>query len=206
MLKIIVSLVLDLAVAVAVVWNVVRGLCDPEHGSSLKERCATFRYFTTDSNILCALSCAAAVPYLLMSIGGGAVNLPSWIHGFRYAGTVTVTVTFLTVMFFLGPVFGYGKMLGGSGLWLHLLCPLMTLVSFLWSENNAPVGSVLPGILPVVLYGLVYLYQVVIRKENKWDDFYAFNRGGRWPLSMVAMFAGALIISWALLAIRGCKV
>ena len=42
------------------------------------------------------------------------------------------------------------------------------------------------------LYGLLYLNKVVSRKE--WDDFYGFNRDGKWPLSFAAMLIGTALL------------
>ena len=54
-----------------------------------------------------------------------------------------------------------------------------------------PLRSLL-GLLPVLLYGLLYLNKVVSRKE--WDDFYGFNRDGKWPLSFAAMLIGTALL------------
>ena len=46
--------------------------------------------------------------------------------------------------------------------------------------------------LPVLLYGLLYLRRVVF--QQRWEDFYGFNRGGKWPLSFAAMLLGAVLL------------
>ena len=53
----------------------------------------------------------------------------------------------------------------------------------------------------MLLYGLLYLYKVLYAPEEKrWDDFYTFNREGKWPVSFAAMLLGAFLISVALWA------
>ena len=56
-----------------------------------------FRYFTVLSNILCAISA------LIMAISqiGGNVSRSAFL--LKYLGTVSVTLTFLTVLLFLAP-------------------------------------------------------------------------------------------------------
>ncbi|MBQ6564215.1 MAG: hypothetical protein IJL88_09900 [Clostridia bacterium] len=156
------------------------------------------RYFTTLSNILCAVSS------LLVAIFRLAGNVPQAVLLLKYAGTVSVTVTFLTCMFFLGPfVCGYKVLLTGCELFMHMICPLLALFTFFaWDKPAVPFSSVLIGMLPMVLYAFLYLNRVVLCPEEKrWPDFYAFNREGKWPLSFFFMVLGVFLIStvlWAL--------
>lgn len=147
---------------------------------------AAFRFFTVLSNELCA---AAA---LLMCL------TPSepWVWTFKYIGTAAVTVTMLTVFLFLGPNLGYKKMLTGSDLYMHLVTPLLAIVSFVCFEKRGmTIQTALYGVLPVLLYGILYLYKVVYAPEHKrWDDFYGFNKNGKWPVSFAAMLTGGLTI------------
>jgi len=47
-------------------------------------------------------------------------------------------------------------------------------------------------VIPVILYGFVYLYEVVM--IGRWDDFYGYNKNGKWPVSMAAMFVGGFLV------------
>ena len=138
------------------------------------------RYFTAQSNVLCALASLAVAAARL----GGSVPAPVLL--FKYVGTVSVLVTLLTVLVFLGPQYGYKPLFSGPDLWLHLICPLLALFSWLlWDRLPLTPGTTLLGVLPVLLYGLLYLRRVVF--QQRWEDFYGFNRGGRWPISFAAM-------------------
>ena len=153
-----------------------------------------FRYFTVQSNALCALS---ALAVLLFPAGRG-----SWM--LKYVGTAAVTVTLLTVFLFLGPTMGYRNLLKGGDLFMHLLTPLAAIVSFGFLERRGMrFPQTLAGMLPVVLYGLWYLYKTVYAPEDRrWEDFYGFNRGGKWPVAFAAMMAGALAVCLALTALQ----
>ena len=59
-----------------------------------------FRFFTTQSNVLCA--CASLLTAVFLLSG----DLPRWAWTLKYAGTAAVTVTMLTVLFFLWPSIG----------------------------------------------------------------------------------------------------
>ena len=155
-------------------WEIQRGL-------------KAFRYFTVLSNAFCAISALV----LLISEMIGSVSPAALL--LKYLGIVSVTVTFLTVMLFLGPTQGFKKMLGGQDIYMHLIGPLLAIISFCFLEKREmTLGTAMIGVIPVLTYGLVYLYKVIYAPEDKrWDDFYGFNRGGRWPVSFAAMIGGA---------------
>ena len=111
----------------------------------------------------------------------------------NYVGTHAVLVTLLTVLVFLGPQFGYKPLLSGPDFFLHLFCPLLALISYLaWDRPPMTPLLSLIGVIPVLLYGLLYLRKVVYAKQ--WEDFYGFNRGGHWPRSFAAMLLGAALL------------
>lgn len=150
-----------------------------------------FRFFTVLSNALCAIAA------LMMAVSqlGGAV--PSFVLLMKYLGTVSVTVTLLTVFLFLGPsVGGYRDLLSGDNLYMHLIGPLLAILSFcLLEKRELAFGTAMTGLLPVLLYGMLYLYKVVFAPEDRrWEDFYGFNKGGKWPISYGAMIAGTAIV------------
>ena len=149
------------------------------------------RFFTALSNLFCA---AASLAVAVSSL---AWNVPDAVLILKYVGTCAVTVTMLTVLLFLGPTIGYKPLFTGPDLWLHLICPVLAIISFLlWDKPDMPFAAVLLGMLPVPLYGLVYLYRVLrAPEERRWPDFYGFNRGGKWPLSYAAMTVGAAVVS-----------
>ncbi len=153
---------------------------------SLRNGMPAFRYFTVLSNVLCALS----------ALGMCAAPAQTWAWTLKYLGTAAVTVTMLTVLFFLGPTIGYALLLKGRDLILHLITPLVAIVSFCAFERRGmALGTALLGLIPVALYGTYYLYRIRYAPEGKrWDDFYGFNRGGHWPVSYAAMMVGTVLI------------
>ena len=161
-----------------------------------------FRFFTCQSNALCAISALA------MGIARLAGNVPQWVWILKYIGTAAVTVTMLTVFFFLAPSVGkdwYGVLLKKHhDLFMHLLTPLMALVSFcVFEKRGMTFPQSLWGLLPVALYGPLYLYRILYAPEGKrWEDFYGFNKGGKWPAAFAAMFAGTFLICMALMVLQ----
>ena len=123
-----------------------------------------FVFYTEDSNILSACICAMVAVGQLVCIFTGR-ELPRWLHTLKYIATCCLTMTFLTVVFVLGP---YCADQGGvvflltesSMLYHHLLNPLCAFVSFvlLEREPKLPARCVPLALVPTMLYGSVALW------------------------------------------------
>ena len=123
-----------------------------------------FIFYTEDSTILSACICAMVAVGQLVCIFTGR-ELPRWLHTLKYIATCCLTMTFLTVVFVLGP---YCADQGGvvflltesSMLYHHLLNPLCAFVSFvlLEREPKLPARCVPLALVPTMLYGSVALW------------------------------------------------
>ncbi len=153
-----------------------------------------FRFFTVQSNVFCA----AAAMLLCFFPSSRLV----WL--LKYAGTAAVSVTMLTVLFYLGPVYGYKKLLAGSDLFMHLVTPLIAILSFtLLEKRGMGFAEALSAMIPVILYGLLYVYKIKFAPEGKaWEDFYGFDQGGRLFLSLPAMVLGTFLVCMGLMALQ----
>lgn len=162
-------------------------------------------YFTVDSNLLCALACLALCVWdgIALARGGGAL-VPRWLDLFKFTGSVAVGVTFFTTLCYLLPVSGFDcKLLyAGWNFCLHALCPLVAMDSWAFFERSAPLpfAWVLLGLAPTLVYGLVYCRMVIVKKQ--WKDFYHFNVGGKWYVSMFVMLLLSFGIGAGLWALR----
>lgn len=183
------------------VWSVGYMFFFSGSGNMRENKAVIFRYFTVDSNILCAVSSGFALVQALRGrISKGVMLL-------RYAGTAAVTVTLMTVLLFLGPLYGYPAMFANWNLWLHLLGPVLAILSFVWVERDGTGPEkkhLILALLPVIVYGAVYFVMVIlVGKDNGgWPDFYGFNMGGRWYVSFLAMLAGTALIGFILMKLR----
>ncbi len=195
-----VSIVLNSLIFVITLILVLRfsrenGKWSPERGKK------AFRFFTCQSNALCAFSA------LLTAAAALAGPVPQWVWTVKYIGTASVTVTMLTVFLFLAPSVGKDwvqVLLKGSDLFMHLLTPLAALVSFcVFEKRGMTLGQSLWGMLPVLLYGPLYLYRILYApKEKRWEDFYGFNKTGKWPVSFAAMAVGTFLICLGIMALQ----
>lgn len=157
-----------------------------------------FMYFTTDSNILCAVSALILAVYEILVLRGKTEKIPNFAIILKFVGTVAVMLTFLTVVCFLGPIYTYGFVFHDTALYMHLIGPVLAFISFCTLETTykIPFKTALLGILPTVIYGVVYLTEVIlIGKENGgWEDFYQFNIGGYWYISVFLMIFATFLI------------
>ena len=151
----------------------------------------SLRYFTILSNLLSAFA-ALLVAFSLTEQG-----FPYGVWLLKYIGTAAVTVTFVTVMLFLGPTQGFQSQLEKKNFFFHAAGPLLAVLSFCFLERfyTLSFSLSLVGVLPVILYGLLYAWKVLLCPEDRrWDDFYGYTRGGHWLLSACAMLLGTILI------------
>lgn len=189
----------QLLIIVFTAWSVCSMFFVSGSGNMRVRRYMIFRYFTVDSNILCALSC---VPMLFPNLRRNKAAML-----LRYAGTAAVTVTMMTVLLFLGPLYGYPSMFSKWNLWLHLFGPLLAIASFIFLERDGPSPEkkhLIFAMLPVIVYSAVYLVMTVILGEDHggWPDFYGFNMNGKWYLSYPVMIAATALIGWIIAKLR----
>jgi hypothetical protein len=166
-----------------------------EGKTNVERGLAALRFFTVLSNLFCAFAS------LLMAVALLGGIPPRWVWLVKYVSTVAVSVTFTTVMVFLGPQYGYADLFRKRDLYFHLIGPLLALVSFCITERFYPLSfaSSLLGEIPVILYGAFYLYKVVLGPDTgRWDDFYGYNKDGKWPISFTAMIVGGALLCVAL--------
>ncbi len=160
------------------------------------------QYFTVQSNIL------SAVVSLLCGIWSLFAAEPYWLLIVKFSATCAVTVTFVTVVVYLWPRYKNWKFLfvSESNYWLHVVGPLLAIAALLLrGPIRLPFAVTFVGLVPVVLYGMLYMKKVVIDPEEKrWEDLYGFNSGVSWKLSTVAMFTGTFLVSLVLRALLAC--
>lgn len=149
---------------------------------------ACFRYFTTDSNVLALI---ASVLCLVYSKRG---EYPTALRIFRFTAVTAVSITLLTVIFFLAPMAALrGRGLNsvmlffrGNVFVLHVSTPVLSIIALMLDKHGGvSKRQAMWAISPVVIYSLVYVVNVVILKI--WKDWYGFTFGGRYYLSPIVM-------------------
>ena len=168
---------------------------------------ANLKYFTVLSNIFCGIVAAIfMITQVLPSrkIATETVSpvknpstYPAWIMTLKLAATAAVSVTFLVVACFFGPIYGYGMLYLGSNLFFHLIIPLLGMVEFCLLDGDLPFRNTFLAGAPALLYGCVYLGNILINGKGEWphtNDWYGFMNWGYGPAAMI--FAGIVLTSW----------
>ncbi len=210
MIGLILALIINLGIFItmAIVFYGTRK--DEEGNVSVENVKHSLVFFTTLSNLFSALTSLVIAIVEINLLTHGSTDIPLWALVLKYVGTAAVTVTLMTVLVFLGPTQGYPNMFRGSGIYVHLIGPLLSIISLCFLETSARISFPLAllGVLPTIFYGTYYLRKVVIvNKENGgWDDFYGFNRGGQWKIYFSAMVIGTFLLCMGLMALHNAMV
>lgn len=198
------SLLCNLFIVISTLICVISYFVTPHQGIILGFAC--FRYFTIDSNVLCMISAIIMMIFDCIALKKKGYRTPKWASAFKFVGVVSVTLTFMTVVFFLGPTFpkGYEGLFTGENLYLHLLVPLIAIMSYFVFELDHKISWNYSwiGIIPVAIYAIVYLVMVLFVPSTNggWIDFYGFNINGLWYYSMPIM----LLISYFICIFIAC--
>ncbi len=216
--KSLISLILNIAIVIFTVLAIGKFFVSKGDANMQVNGWASMRFFTNLSNVLVALTALCVIPAQLKNLKTGEENLPKSVFLFKFVGTVSVTVTFLTCVFFLGPTsvisgaaMGQGIQLSryfnffkGNTFFLHFFTPMLSVISVVFFERmeNFTKKQAWLGLLPTVVYSFIYFYEVVLVgwKNGGWYDFYGFTFGGNVkmaPVSALMMYAATLVIALA---------
>ena len=137
-----------------------------------------FQYFTIDSNALTALSAAMILPYAIEGFRKKRFYCPKWAVYLYYIGVTCTTMTMLVAVFVISLV-DFELAFMGYNFYLHIICPIMILITFFFIESyyEIKLKISLMAVIPVFIYALVYIYEVIIigEKAGGWKDIYYFT-------------------------------
>lgn len=132
-----------------------------------------FVYYTQLSNILAMLTSLLLIIYTAID------KSPRWLRFLRYQTTCCLTITFLVVLFLFAPPDNYqNSFFIGSAYYHHLLCPILTFISFLILEKGTKITlkDTLCSLIPTIVYGLVLIPLNILGKVNGPYFFLEFHK------------------------------
>ena len=165
--------------------------------------CIDLTYYTVDSNIFLLIS---SILYLI-----SRKNPPKTVQFFKYSSTLSVLITFLVVVFILYPMLDFDfqfLFLTGPNPYMHVLCPIMAVISFIFFEKNE-IENVLKNNLRALYFTLIYAVILISLNILKVvNGPYPFLKVYEQSVLMsviwiVAILGFALILSWLLLMVKG---
>lgn len=187
----------------------------------LVSRSNCFRYFTNLSNIFVAITALITLIFDCRNAVKDKYLLPEWVMTLKLSATVSVMLTFLTVVFYLAPItvtrgLSYFHLFEYNYFFLHFFTPLIAIISVVFFERakNFKFRYCVFGVVPMILYSFLYFYEVVILgpENGGWPDFYSFTFKGNMkmlPIVGLVIYAstfGFCALLWKLNQIRTKKV
>ena len=214
-IKNVISLAFNLAIIVITCYAMSRFFISRGDGNMQVSGFKSLKYFTNLSNCFAALASLICIPYNIRNMKKGTNLFPKAVYLTKFYSAVSVTVTFLTCVFFLGPINilimapyhvpplrAYAMMFSGNTFYLHFLTPMLSILSVVALERTEGFDKkyVKYAVLSVLLYAIVYITMVAfIGPENGgWKDFYHFTFGGKMylaPVSGVVMLLATWLIA-----------
>lgn len=153
-----------------------------------------FKYFTTISNMMTALAASFIIPYAVNGYRSRHFSYPKWVSMLHFTGTTCVTLVSLFTALFIS---SYNRefAFGGSNFYLHVVCPLMVLISFIFVESHYEYSEkeFLICLLPFFIYSIAYVVNVVF--IGRWNDLYMLNTIVPFYVSLPAMYIAYLTIA-----------
>ncbi len=129
--------------------------------TSVHKRLA-IEYYTEDSNLLALISSLLFVIFLLFKN-----KIPRWLQLFKYMTTICLTVTFLVVLFILGPMleFNYEWLFLSEGLlFQHLLCPILSIIVFLYFDDiDLKKRDSIRGLYLTIIYATIIIILNILK-------------------------------------------
>lgn len=140
-----------------------------------------FKFFTVDSNIFIGI---ISLLFAIKEIKNEEITKN--MYRLKLMSTTAVTLTFIIVFTYLGPISkdGIKSMLQNSNLFFHLIIPVLSIINLTLFEKTDKLKrkDTLYGIIPTVIYALFYLTNILIHVENgkvsPIYDWYWFVQGG----------------------------
>ena len=143
---------------------------------------SVFKYFTFQSNIFMAGVAFGYGLFQFLILKGKRDKIPHVLLVFNHVAVTAVGLTFLIVIFFLAPGYGFHLMYNNANLFFHALVPLMAMINYMFFEKECAIKfrDTPFCITPSLLYGIVYF--IVVVSLNAYGDikidFYMFGANG----------------------------
>lgn len=152
------------------------------------------RFFTVDSNLFMGVVALIFIYKDIEFLCGKSKDITKDYYILKLMATGAVSLTFFVVFAYLGPISkgGINSMLLNSNLFFHLVIPVLSILTFILFEgtNKLNLKDIWCGLLPVIIYSVFYITNIVIHIENgavsPIYDWYWFVQGGLWTAFIVA--------------------
>ena len=159
-----------------------------------KTKIEMFKLFTIDSNLFMGIVALIFVVLEYQVLKGKRKDISKNMYILKLMVTTAVGLTFFVVFAYLGPITkgGIMSMLRNSNFFLHLVIPVLSIITFIFFEKTDKIKlrHVFLGLVPTLVYAIFYLTNILIHMENHkvspTYDWYWFVQNGVWTALIVA--------------------
>lgn len=149
--------------------------------------------YTIDSNILCLITSILFIIFYLNKKDNKV------IHTLRFITTLSLTITFIIASTILSLTSGfYNMMFNGEFIFFHLLCPIISFVSFGLEKYSITLKETLLVPLITIIYGVFVLILNILKiVEGPYPFFLVYqNELVITIISLIAIILGIYLISF----------
>lgn len=177
----IISFVLNILVFLLVVTGVIL-MFTIGSGALADNSLSVFKYFTFQSNLFMGIVAFTYAYYQFLIIKKKQDKIPHVLLVFNHVGVTAVSLTFIIVLAFLAPGYGFHLMYKGANLFFHGIVPVLAMINYMFIEKECAIKfkNTLFSMIPSAIYGLVYF--IVVASLNAYGDikidFYLFGKDG----------------------------
>jgi hypothetical protein len=144
------------------------------------------------------------IPFAINGLINKRFTYNRWMAMLHYSTAICTSVVFVFALCFISfydPILAFG----GYNFNLHFICPVMILVAFLTVESATQftIKDSLICIIPIIVYSLIYFYNVVI--VHNWEDLYNFNTYLPFYISMPLIYLFVFLIADVLRRLNNIK-
>ena len=179
--NLLITLLSDSLIVILVIVSLILLFTSPS-GVLAENSFLAFRYFTVLSNVLLGVIALILAVFEIVALKKKEA-LPSWSNLLFFVGSTGTTLTWLTVIVWLGPTMGYPFMYAGANLFMHMLTPVVGIFRILFlgiDSKGVSFKQSFFGMIPMVLYTIYYLTNVILH-DGYGDanyDWYGFAYDG----------------------------
>ncbi len=150
-----------------------------------------FKFFTVQSNLFMGIM---ALIFIILELKNKEISKN--IYRLKLMSTTAVSLTFIMVVIYLGPIVPNGiiSLLQNSNLFFHLIIPILSIIDFIIFErtDKLKLKDSLYGLIPTLLYASMYTTNIIIHMKNgivstKYDWYWLAQHGEKTSLISVIM-------------------
>ena len=159
--KLKIALILNIIIVVleicALSWMGIASIID-------EDKPCPFNFYTFDSNVVLCIVCAFSIYFIIKALKNNETVLSKKANYIKLAGVGCTTLTFLMVVCYLWIPAGWAAMAGSYNFFLHIICPPLAFVSYVFFERYEEINkytAMIPSLAMTLVYGITMIVLII---------------------------------------------